>query len=153
MNLYQITKITLALFSACVVAMTLKSSAQAHVPFIANDDHSTVHSALIIENISTSKVIYQKITSSAFKSWIQFEGREGDILYIQLGIPYIEELENYRPSIAILPPSRYLKLVDTVGIQDKSMYLFNSTGTPLLKCSKSDSQTQAVGYLWSKRSI
>ena len=87
MNLYQITKITLALFSACVVAMTLKSSAQAHVPFIANDDHSTMQPALIIENISTSKVIYQKITSSAFESWIQFEGREGDILYIQLGIP------------------------------------------------------------------
>ena len=109
--------------------MTLKSSAQAHVPFIANDDHSTMQSALIIENISTSKVIYQKITSSAFESCIQFEGREGDILYIQLGIPYIEELENYRPSISILPPGRYPKLVDTVGIQDKSMYVFNSTGT------------------------
>ena len=28
-----------------------------------------------------------------------------------------------------MPPGRYPKLVDTVGIQDESMYVFNSTGT------------------------
>ena len=124
----QIIKVTLALFSACMIAMTMKSSAQAHVPFMANDEHPTVQSALTIENITTSKVIYQIITNSTFESWIQFEGRAGDILYLQLGIPYIDELENYRPSVAILPPSRFPKLVDPDGIQDESLNVLNSTG-------------------------
>ena len=126
----QIIKVTLALFSACVIAMTLKSSAQAHVPFMANDEHPTMQSALMIENITTSKVIYQIITNSTFESWIQFEGRAGDILYVQLGIPYIDELENYRPSVAILPPSRFPKLVDVDhdGIQGESLHVLNSTG-------------------------
>lgn len=128
MTPYQITKITLALFISCVIALILKNSAQAHVPFMANDRHTTMESALIIENITTSKVVYQIIKSSAFESWIQFEGQVGDILYIQLGIPYIQELENYRPSIAILPPSRFPKSVDPDVIQEESVYVFNSTG-------------------------
>ena len=74
----------------------------AHIPYLASDKHDSPESALEIDDITISKVIYQNITNNSPESWIKFHGIKEETLHIQIGLPKINRLHNYRPAIALL---------------------------------------------------
>ena len=60
-------KLTTKYLLASLIAIGLSSifvkTASAHIPFIANDNHATAQSSLVVYDIAISKVVYQKLTA------------------------------------------------------------------------------------------
>jgi len=81
------------------------STIEAHIPFISNNTHVNKESALEISEISVSKVIYQKLSYENPKSWIRFNSDTDEVLHMQIGIPKISDLQDYRPNVAIFETS------------------------------------------------
>ena len=51
--------------------------AYAHIPYLASDKHNSPESALEIEDITISSVVYQTIHDNSPESWIKFNGIKG----------------------------------------------------------------------------
>jgi len=92
-----------SLITICLSSIFIKT-VSAHIPFISNDNHNSAQSSLVVYDIAVSKVIYQKLTAASPESWISFKAVQGDVLYFHLGIPLLEELKAFRPSIGLITP-------------------------------------------------
>ena len=90
---------------------------EAHIPYIALDKHPSINNPLFIEDIQISRAIYQILNSSTPRSWIGFEAKAGEQLYFQVGIPALNELNDFRPSVFLYKPSQVEK---NVGLDEKS---------------------------------
>ena len=86
----------------------------AHIPFISHDKHNSAQSSLVVYDIAVSKVIYQKLTDDSPESWISFKANQGEVLYFNLGIPLLEELKDFRPSVGLITPSSRTPSVNTL---------------------------------------
>lgn len=84
---------------------------EAHIPYIALDKHPSINNPLFIEDIQISRAIYQILNSSTPRSWIGFEAKAGEQLYFQVGIPALNELNDFRPSVFLYKPSQVEKNV------------------------------------------
>ena len=58
--------------------------------------------AYLIADSNISIVVYQEITCEFPQLWMSFETAEEQELYIQLGVPVIDRLSAYRPSLAVI---------------------------------------------------
>ncbi len=93
--------ITIVLATGVVVT----SAANAHKPSYSNDTYGTPQSAFQVEDLSTSIVVYDHVTCDAPQVWLAFDATQADgESYFSLGVPVIDRLSDYRPSIAILAP-------------------------------------------------
>lgn len=74
----------------------------AHSPIDNDGSHSTPDRAIIISDPGLSQVVYHEVTPEDSEVWLRFQGAAGQELFVQLGIPAIDRLEGYRPSLAII---------------------------------------------------
>ena len=79
----------------------LTGPVSAHVPYFSDEENSLPTNAFEIDNIHISKVIYQRLTEGQSSSWIKFEGKEKELLYLEVGLPSISKLYSYRPHVTI----------------------------------------------------
>ena len=79
----------------------LTGPVSAHVPYFSDEENSLPTNAFEIDNIHISKVIYQRLTEGQSSSWIKFEGKEKELLYLEVGLPSISKLYSYRPRITV----------------------------------------------------
>lgn len=86
-----------------VPLLALVLTAQAHKPTFSGDFRGPDR-AYVVEDPEISIVVYQDITCEIDQLWFSFEAEAGFPLYIQLGVPVIDRLEDYRPSVALLAP-------------------------------------------------
>ena len=98
----------------------LTTFALAHKPFFG--PFASPETAYVIDPIDLSIVTYQHITCEENTLWLRFDGKAGDELYVQLGVPVIDRLKDYRPSLAVYAPgieargeSPYLPPADLPG--------------------------------------
>ena len=75
--------------------------ALAHKPTFS-DDFNGPDKAFEVADPDISIVVYQDITCDTDQLWMTFEAEAGFPLYIQLGVPEIDRLADYRPSVALL---------------------------------------------------
>jgi len=113
-NLMLTTKYLFISLMAISLSSIFIKTVSGHIPFISNDTHNSAQNSLVVYDIAVSKVIYQKLTHDSPESWISFEANKGDILYFNLGIPLLEELKNFRPSIGIITPYSQTSSVDSL---------------------------------------
>ena len=66
--------------------------------------YGTAEDAFIIEDIDKSIVLYDTVECSAEQLWMTFDGRAGSELFVQLGVPVLERLADYRPHLAVVAP-------------------------------------------------
>jgi len=83
--------------------LAIAGLALAHKPTFS-DDFSGPDLAYEVADPEVSIVVYQEITCETDQLWFTFEAESGFPLYIQLGVPEIERLVDYRPSVALLAP-------------------------------------------------
>ncbi|MEE2755499.1 MAG: hypothetical protein VYA30_02505 [Myxococcota bacterium] len=76
--------------------------AQAHKPSFSNGEFKSFDTAWPIQNMATSIVLYHDVTCESDQLWLEFSSVGEEELFVQLGVPVIERLTDYRPSIAIL---------------------------------------------------
>ena len=135
---------------------------EAHFPIIAGDKHHNQTKALPIENIHISKVMYQTLSKSKPESWIAFEGALGNKLDIEIGLPKLDKLKKFRPTIEIITPKNESILIHTSDINNPEFFHEPYTDTEswiLIRQSiklqsngiyfiKSFSTTKDSGKLW-----
>ncbi len=98
---------------------------------LVKDDGSHVDAAnaIFVEDVSISQVVYHVVPGADDTLWVGFDGKAGQELYAELGIPKVNGLENYRPAFVVLGPG--LPAVD-VPFDIPAGYggwVFDTTGT------------------------
>lgn len=81
----------------------LLSLGLAHKPTFSTDCGSA-NDACIVGDPEISIVVYQPVTCDVDQLWLSFYAPADFQLYAQLGVPVIERLEDYRPSMAVVHP-------------------------------------------------
>ena len=79
------------------------STALAHKPTLGSG-FGSAKSAHQVEDPNISIVVYQQLTCEQEQLWLSYEAEEGFELFVQLGVPVIDRLETYAPSVALLHP-------------------------------------------------
>jgi len=79
-------------------------SVWAHKPLPSEGTYSDVDHALRVEEIDVSQVVYYELTHEDQQLWLTFEKEAEEGLYVSLGVPVIEPLKDFRPSLAVLGP-------------------------------------------------
>lgn len=75
-----------------------------HQPIVSDGSAVNAASAISLGDVNVSRVVYHEVTADAPRVWMTFQGTTGQLLYVQLGLPAIERLASYRPSVAVLGP-------------------------------------------------
>ena len=86
------------------IATLLAGSVLAHYPHMSTDEYSTPEDAFRIVDVNKSIVVYDHVTCEAAQLWMRFRLEQPGDLFVQLGVPVLDRLEGYRPSLAILAP-------------------------------------------------
>ena len=76
--------------------------AHGHKPSFSNGQYKSVDSAWSIQNMATSIVLYHDVTCESDQLWMEFDSVGDEELFVQLGVPVIDRLAGYRPSVAII---------------------------------------------------
>ncbi|MFL2784454.1 MAG: hypothetical protein ACJ0BL_05420 [Dehalococcoidia bacterium] len=122
-------KVFLATFVAVAYFVSMNyTSSEAHIPYLSKDEHFEAETALPINDIHISKAIYQTLSESRPTSWIKFYGSKKEDLYVQIGVPKILDLEDFRPSLYLIKPSSPKKEVTSTS----SKLIDTSIKTPRL---------------------
>lgn len=91
------------LLLSLVLAWTA-SAAWAHKPFFGSGTAAVPQRALVVQDPDVSQVYYHEVTRAAPRLWISFDLREGQEVYLQIGVPVLQRLKDYRPSFALVGP-------------------------------------------------
>lgn len=89
-------------FLTSLVALSIANGAWAHRYIPNRSIHADFDNAIPIGDIEISQVIYHTVTEKTPSVWLSFEAEAAAVAKIQLGVPYIDELEAYRPAFALL---------------------------------------------------
>jgi hypothetical protein len=76
----------------------------AHRPIFTQDKAVDPNTAVVISTPDISQVIYRAIDPNQPQLWLAVDADEGFELYVQIGVPVIERLKNYRPAVAVVGP-------------------------------------------------
>ena len=95
----KIKRLTTIVFIAVLTPGTL-----AHQPTMSDGTAISPDSAIELDDIHLSRVFYHEITADAPSLWLSFEIVEPQALYVSLGLPLLDRLENFRPAFAVLGP-------------------------------------------------
>jgi hypothetical protein len=76
----------------------------AHRPIISRGSAVDAEHAIRISNVRISRVVYHRVTDRTDQLWITFDVERPQRLAIQLGVPFIGRLRDYRPAVAVLGP-------------------------------------------------
>ena len=91
--------------SMLALGLIVASPASAHKPSFSNGQYSGPDRAYPVQNIDHSIVVYHEISCDNRQLWLRFSATEvGNRLFVQLGVPAIDRLERYRPTLAVIAP-------------------------------------------------
>ena len=80
----------------------LSSVVFAHKPSFGDEPFSSVDNSYDVDDPNISIVVYQDLTCEDTQLWLHFETTEQFELYVQLGVPVIDRLQGYTPSVAVV---------------------------------------------------
>ena len=89
---------------AVVFVLILCARTQAHRPIFTEEKGIDAESAVRINKPQVSQVIYRELVDKRPQLWLTFEAEEEFDLFVQLGIPVIDRLKDFRPSFVVLGP-------------------------------------------------
>ncbi len=81
----------------------LSANAWAHRPSYGNE-FTSAEAAFAVEDPDISIVLYSEMTCEQDQIWLQMETEDRDTIWVELGIPQLDRLEDYRPSLALVAP-------------------------------------------------
>jgi hypothetical protein len=84
--------------------MSATAAAWAHKPFFSNGTAAVPQRALVVRDPGVSQVYYHEIARAAPRLWLTFDLKEGQEVYLQVGVPVLDRLGDYRPSFALVGP-------------------------------------------------
>jgi hypothetical protein len=82
----------------------LVAPAAAHVPVFSDGLAKGPQTAIQVNDVTISRVVYHEVTDGREQLWITFQGQAGLEVPFRLGVPMIDRLSAYRPALAVLGP-------------------------------------------------
>ena len=112
------------------LGLLMAPEAAAHRLVPDDGSHTSADTAIFLDDADLSQVVYHEVTVQSNHLWIGFDGKPGEDLYWQLGLPAIGGLEDYRPTVVVLGPG--LPVVEVpFGIPDGlGGIVIDTTGMP-----------------------
>ena len=89
---------------ALVFTFLVCHSVEAHRPIFTNEKGADSETAVKITNPDVSQVIYRSLTNKTPQLWLAIDAKRNFELFVQIGIPVIDRLKNFRPSFVVLGP-------------------------------------------------
>ena len=83
-----------------LLTLSLLPLASAHFPYIVETETS-LSDPIIIDNIQISQVWYFTHDKPTSDIWLKFTIEDPDQLFVQIGVPVLDKLENYNPTLEI----------------------------------------------------
>jgi hypothetical protein len=83
------------------LAIAAVTTVSAHKPSYAND-HTTSQKAFEVIDPDISIALYAEMTCTADTLWMHMDTEGIDEVWIELGVPELDRLSDYRPSVAIV---------------------------------------------------
>lgn len=110
-----------------IFLLLYSASALAHRPLSIGQSYPDAARALVVEELKVSQVVYAELTGQASQLWLSFAGEEGELLYLSVGIPVLERLRDFRPSLALpfafaVPTGWGGLVLDTAGRADPRVF-------------------------------
>ena len=87
-----------------VLTMILCHMAQAHRPVFSKKAATDPNTAVLITQPNISQVIYREVSEGAEQVWLVFDVNEGFELFIQIGVPVLGRLRDFRPAMLVIGP-------------------------------------------------
>ena len=91
-------------FAAIGLVLVVTQGALAHQPTMSDGTAIGPDSAIELDDIQLSRVVYHEITEDAPSLWLTFDVEEPQSLFVSLGLPLLDRLEDFRPAFAVLGP-------------------------------------------------
>ena len=79
-------------------------SAHGHRPVFTKDAAKGPETAILLTEPQVSQVVYREITDKVPQIWLGFSVPKDFELYVQIGVPVMDRLKEFRPSIALVGP-------------------------------------------------
>jgi len=89
---------------ALVLVSLLPQQLFAHRPIFTEDAATSPETAIPITHPDISQVVYREITQKSPQVWLAFTAPKDFDLFIQIGVPAIDRLKDFRPSMAVVGP-------------------------------------------------
>lgn len=90
--------------AAFAAALSASGAAHAHQAFFARGTEDSAASAFVLDGASISRVVYVDAPCPAGPFWARIDAAPGEVVYIRLGVPLLEELRDYRPTVYLVGP-------------------------------------------------
>ncbi|MBN1341494.1 MAG: hypothetical protein JXQ73_02380 [Phycisphaerae bacterium] len=87
-----------------LLPLSLTDRAWAHRPTFSDGSANEPNKALVIDDVTVSQVVYHQATAESPRLWQKFDGKKDQPLWVQIGVPVIDRLKDYRPAVALLGP-------------------------------------------------
>jgi hypothetical protein len=90
-----------------VFAQILTASRQpllAHHPLFTDDKAAGPDTAIRVKDPDISQVVYREINNGSPQIWLSFDAPKNFKLFVQIGVPIIDRLKDFRPAMAIVGP-------------------------------------------------
>ena len=88
-----------------LLLVLLCSGARAHRPIFSEKAATSPGTAVWIAQPSVSQVIYREITEAAPQVWLALDAQEGSELFVQIGVPALPRLKDFRPAMKLVGPA------------------------------------------------
>jgi len=84
--------------------LIVSTSAYAHQPTMSDGTAIDASHAIEFQDVQISRVVYHEVTKQARQVWITFQVDKPQKLFLQIGVPVLDRLRQYRPALALLGP-------------------------------------------------
>lgn len=88
----------------CALGVMVGGAAWAHNPVVINGGPTDAETAHCIKDISVSRVAYHHAKPGQKLLWLTFDGKAGQTLDFQMGLPKLDRYAGVRPATALLGP-------------------------------------------------
>ena len=75
-----------------------------HHPIFTDDAATTPETAIVVKDPQISQVVYREISKENAQMWLSFTVPENFKLFIQIGVPVIDRLKDFRPAMVVIGP-------------------------------------------------
>lgn len=89
---------------------------------MAWENHAEIEDAHKLNGIKISQAIYQQISKNNPNSWIKFEAKSGDNLDLELGLPKLDSLLEFRPTIELISPSNKSTELSSINVLNPKVF-------------------------------
>jgi len=152
------TMIRVPIWALAFGLIALSSPAYGHRPTMSDGTAIDADHAIEFQDVQISRVVYHEVTQQAPRVWITFEVTQPQELFLQIGVPVLDRLRKYRPTLKLIGPglpdlrlpfdfpSRLGGLsLDTRGIEKPREFYEPFTGTRSWILTEQDVQLPKVG--------